>query len=107
MLRRKLAEKSIATKFDQTTHFDQQRSSRFADLPQELRDWVFAFVLESNEPLRLVAGLPDTVKALSQISRAISADAARIFYFRNVFQVTIGYINGRPNLNRDVVRLDC
>jgi hypothetical protein len=82
-----------------------QSPFRFADLPPELRDWILALATEENQPLRLIAGLSSTAKALSQVSRAIRVEAARVFFAGYTFHVIIGYRPESQTFTHDAFRI--
>jgi hypothetical protein len=83
----------------------QRAPFRFSDLPPELRDWILALAVEENQPLRLIAGLSGAAKALSQVSRAIRVDAARMFFAGHTFHVIIGYHPRYVHCANDAVRM--
>lgn len=61
----------------------QRIAIELGDLPQELRDIIYALAMNAEEEPRLVAGPTGTAKALSQVSRNVRADATRIFFSEN------------------------
>lgn len=84
----------------------QQSVFRFQDLPPELRDIIYALAMEGEGVHRLVDGLTGTARALSQVSRAVRADATRIFSTKNSFLVRVGLTAGSEYFTNDSRRLD-
>jgi hypothetical protein len=79
-------------------------SFRFNDLPQELRDVIYGMALvdDGEGGLELTDKLPETAKALSQVSRAVRAESMGIYYSENAFQGTFRcqWMRQRPPVGR-------
>jgi hypothetical protein len=60
---------------------------RFNDLPPELRNAIYSMSLRYNDgrAIALVADLPATAKALSQVSRTVRTESLSVFYSENGF----------------------